>query len=1415
MDWVRRKKGSSGPDSASESNLQSRSEVKHVDPGPHSQALAKKEIGWGLFSRIDREEDVQEYFEWAAFNLNERYEVRDLLTGGHESGDQLRDRDGSDWSRSNCDANADLDRECDKIFHPDKFDIAQLNPDSQGNVDERARQYRTATAPTDLQAMGAGALVTMAATLATEGGAELSHEPFFQRSSSFVEPPVTDSGLQRSKTATGMQARVMGQEAAHDRQAYPHFHQVMSRLKTGQLKRAETDQAIRTTKKDRRPLETVSEERKRLKKYSDVKTLPTIQDDEGLRGDFEMQPTSTEKVESSGSDNEEKKTKAQFSIAMESSDEEGQGHRQIKRTKSKDFAHRSDDESWGFGMDKKVSFGGPGQSSHNEESHVDDDEEDREEKRRKRHKKSRRGSRHMSIETDLSLRRTRGSELQMEDMALPTEEEEARNLEYRDVEDMASHRMDHLPGYSRHKIKKGASTFQVKGTPETYEQSKEINQMVEKLYGEKAKVGCTVQQVYDHSPHDLFVEMDELQGEEWIEMARWIKYEEDREEGAERWGKAHVSSLSFHSLINLRLALEGCAFILDLEARDIPAVAYRVVEEWSVLGDIEEDQKGDIIRVLTYRHKYVTDHATFKFGAMKKNMSQRSLQNLGSDSEAARSDDGEAMVNPLRWFRSFSRDSFARQDSSAMYLRQIAKQESALKSVKERESLLTDQNKSNVQISKAKTFIAPDNGLDASSGKDLDHLVLNIPEDGEIPSNSSAGDLYRMAQSKKEHILRKIKVGTEGTIVLVGSLESVTKPISALVRLAEGIIMPNALEVPLPVRFIFILLTPKPSKDMDCHEIGRSFSTLMSNPKFHTVCYKIDERRELLSAINDFLDESVVLPPGDWDSNNLLSINEIKEMRKRRQNRKKVLEMKSAEKAPIITPGDGDGDDGDDDDDKKKKTPFNDPLVRTKTPFGGVINDWKRRFPWYLSDFKDGLNTQCLAATIFIYFACLSGAIAFGGLTADKSKGLIGIPETLIMSAVGGLMFALFAGQPLIITGVTGPVLLYDEALFGFATNGGIDFLAWRVWIGVWIVIIALVVALFQGSTLVKFFTKFTKDIFASLVSLLFIFEALKKVVLIFGNHPLMSLDTYCAEHAGGNITALENEENVQVIKKEPNTALLSAILMFGTFFIAYFLRVFRNGKYLGRTIRRALGDFGVPIAIVIMVAMDYFIDDTFTQKLDVPAGVQVTSPERRGWLIPPLGLEEAIPVWAPFVAVVPAILLYLLLFMETHICEQLVVIYHEIVSQDQRVSGTVVSILLGFSVLLSPALKLVPFAVLFGVFLYMGVSSINGIQLFDRITLLLMPVKHHPQVSYVRRVKTWKMHLYTVLQVLGLAVLWVVKSTQLALAFPFFVVAMIPYRMSLKYLFSPRELDALDGPKAGQVMLEDEPDFYDQAYGA
>ena len=97
-----------------------------------------------------------------------------------------------------------------------------------------------------------------------------------------------------------------------------------------------------------------------------------------------------------------------------------------------------------------------------------------------------------------------------------------------------------------------------------------------------------------------------------------------------------------------------------------------------------------------------------------------------------------------------------------------------------------------------------------------------------------------------------------------------------------------------------------------------------------------------------------------------------------------------------------------DDEDEKEKKP--DPFRRTNVPFAGVWNDMKRRYPHYLSDFKDGVNGQALSATVFIYFACLSGAIAFGGLLGEKTRGLIGIPETIIVSCVAGLIFALFSG---------------------------------------------------------------------------------------------------------------------------------------------------------------------------------------------------------------------------------------------------------------------------------------------------------------------------------------------------------------------------------------------------------------------
>lgn len=47
---------------------------------------------------------------------------------------------------------------------------------------------------------------------------------------------------------------------------------------------------------------------------------------------------------------------------------------------------------------------------------------------------------------------------------------------------------------------------------------------------------------------------------------------------------------------------------------------------------------------------------------------------------------------------------------------------------------------------------------------------------------------------------------------------------------------------------------------------------------------------------------------------------------------------------------------------------------------GGLINDIKRKAPFFWSDIVDAFSFQSLAAIIFLYFACLSPIITFGGL---------------------------------------------------------------------------------------------------------------------------------------------------------------------------------------------------------------------------------------------------------------------------------------------------------------------------------------------------------------------------------------------------------------------------------------------------
>uniref|UniRef100_A0A8D8MPB3 Anion exchange protein n=1 Tax=Culex pipiens TaxID=7175 RepID=A0A8D8MPB3_CULPI len=1100
---------------------------------------------------------------------------------------------------------------------------------------------------------------------------------------------------------------------------------------------------------------------------------------------------------------------------------------------------------------------------------------------------------------------------------------EDATLQEADIDELTSHRSDDPRALRRHKVSaQSASGVSASVVSTNRKDNDKLDQL---LSSSKCK------KLYDHSPHEVFVQLDELTGtgeeREWKETARWIKYEEDVEEGADRWGRPHVASLSFHSLLNLRRCLETGVVLMDLDEKDLPSVAYRIVEQMVTDELIHEDDKPVIMRALLLRHRHVNEHSHggFHFGPKRKYSSYSSLQSLslrggGEDGSTGGLGTTEVIVG-VRRLNSFvsptqsytlsppslhpnyspnghhhQHQQSKRQHSNGHHnnhhRQRTESPEQPVATVAGGMRRNNSPPSLTVSVDDKKPRIVPSSEINGHG-----ETKINMQEE---TYTSSQEDIKMRIQ--KESILKRIPEGAEATTVLVGSVDFLEQPTIAFVRLAEGIPMPSITEVPIPVRFLFILLGPK-TAELDYHEVGRSIATLMSNEHFHDIAYRADDRKDLLSAINEFLDDSIVLPPGKWERQALLPFDELRAKSDMIRNRKKkAIDEKIKSKQPLMTSeeekkllaaSDGDG----------KKPPKN-PLEKTNRLWGGLFNDIKRRYPMYMSDIKDGLNAETLAATIFMYFAALSTAITFGGLASDKTHNLIGISETLVSCAFVGLIFHTLAGQPLVIIGTTGPLLLFDEALNQFCIANNYSFLTVRVYIGMWLTVIALTVSAFEGSVYVRLFTRFTQEIFSALITLIYIVETAMKLIYVYGRNPLLAeyryknmtvmpqplletdtnstLDssvgllaeslTAISNATTAAVATLNDDDNLLIPadalgpKNQPNTALFCTLLTLGTFSLAYYLRLFRNSHFLGRNARRALGDFGVPISIAIFVGIDYMLPQVFTEKLSVPEGISPSDESRRGWVIPMDGL----PSWMPFVAGIPALLVYILIFMETHISELIVDkperglkkgsgLHMDIVLlcflntvcgffgmpwhcaatvrsvthvsavtimskthapgesphitdvKEQRISGFFVSLMVGLSVTMAPILRLIPMSVLFGVFLYMGIASMSGVQFFDRLRLFFMPVKHHPQVPFVRRVPTWKMHVFTFVQVLALAMLWTVKSSSFSLAFPFFLIMMVPIRKQMERIFTPLELRALDGSQPNEGA-EDEPDFYEQA---
>uniref|UniRef100_A0A671WG14 Anion exchange protein n=1 Tax=Sparus aurata TaxID=8175 RepID=A0A671WG14_SPAAU len=932
---------------------------------------------------------------------------------------------------------------------------------------------------------------------------------------------------------------------------------------------------------------------------------------------------------------------------------------------------------------------------------------------------------------------------------VPTDEAEAQMLASADLDDMKSHRFEDNPGVRRHLVKKSSRCQMARAS----NSSTPLSSLKKK------------KRAADKKTHELFVELNELIVKDhemrWKERARWIKFEEDVEEETGRWGKAHVASLSFRSLLELRRTITHGAILLDLEQNTLPGIAHLVVETMIISDQIRAEDRPSVLRALLLKHRSVSGR---NYLIINVHMHSHNTSTL----LVPRCVDGVTSCRLEQQCDFFCLVLFC-----------------------------------------------------CSSKKSLHPLP---------PESHPAA-----ARSMK--LLAKIPKDAEAVIVLVGCVEFLEQPAMAFVRLSDAALLESVLEVPVPVRFLFVLLGPSQA-NVDYHEIGRSFSTLMSDKSFHEVAYFADDRQDLLNGINEFLDCSIVIPPSDVEGKDLLKT--VADFQKQMLRKRKERELKRHQSVCGIEPNNK----GTLEEEGDQEV---DPLKRSGIPFGGLIHDIRRRYPHYVSDLKDSLDMQCVAAVIFIYFAALSPTITFGGLLGEKTEGLMGVTELIVSTATLGVIFSLLAGQPLLIIGFSGPLLVFEEAYYKFCQAHNYEYLTGRVWIGFWLIFIVLVIVAAEGSFMVRYISPFTQEIFAFLISLIFIYETFSKLIKVFQEHPLMAMyptdDTVDAKFS-----------HFDQIFNQPNTALLSLVLMMGTFFVAFFLRKFRNSRFLGGKARRIIGDFGIPISILVSVFVDYSITDTYTQKLNVPSGFSVTSPDKRGWFISPFGDKQPFPTWMMGASIVPALLVFILIFMETqitslivskkerrlvkgsgfHLDLLLIVILGAICPlfglpwltaatvrsvthvnaltvmskatapgekpmiqevKEQRLTGLLVAVLVGMSIVMTDVLRLIPLAVLFGIFLYMGVTSLTGIQLYERITLMVTPAKHHPDHIYVTKVtRTWRMNMFTLTQLACIVALWVVKSTVASLAFPFVLIMTVPLRrLILSRIFEERELQAVE----------------------
>jgi len=524
-------------------------------------------------------------------------------------------------------------------------------------------------------------------------------------------------------------------------------------------------------------------------------------------------------------------------------------------------------------------------------------------------------------------------------------------------------------------------------------------------------------------------------------------------------------------------------------------------------------------------------------------------------------------------------------------------------------------------------------------------------------------------------------------------------------------------------------------------------------------------------------------------------------------------------------------------------------------PFRGLIQDFKRRRKHYISDYLDGLRghrtiQKLFSTVIFLYFACLLPAIAFGVLNDDNTNGGINVRKVIFGQAIGGIFFAIFGGQPMIILLTTVPLAIYIKVIYRISQDLGYDFFAMYACVGLCCQFFLIIYAATELCNLMKLATRSAEEMFSLFIAIAFTVESIRAIHYSFRDN-YYDCDENYEEKAKRAIEAVNVTSSELGIPCQRDTSILYMLLMFGTLWLGLFLYNFRKTPYLTRSRREWLADYALPASVLIMsfagaylfseidkdmfklrpevplmafppifslpwqaypvcMLLGFFLSFLFYMDQNITSAIvnnsqnklkKGTSQHLDLFVVAVLNMFLSVAGLPWMHGALPHSPLHLraLADVEERVAQGHV---HEVIMnvRETRLASLIAHILIlssGFTLLPFP-LRWIPTSVLHGLFLYMALTSLTGNEMFERLLLLITEQQAYPPTHYIRRVPQRKIHLFTACQLIQLMLLCAVGFSPypfVEMVFPIVCFFFLPIRhMLIPRIIDYKYLDALDG---------------------